>query len=75
MPENEDSSTTIHENDFAALFAASEAAGSRRQQIAVGDLVRGRVMAMGQTAAFVAIGGKGEAPSTWPSSAMRPVGR
>ena len=61
MPENEDSTQTINENDFAALFAASEANASRRQQIAVGDLVRGRVMAIGQTAAFVAIGEKGEA--------------
>ena len=61
MPEDEDSTQTINENDFAALFAASEANASRRQQIAVGDLVRGRVMAIGQTAAFVAIGEKGEA--------------
>lgn len=61
MPENEEKNTTAPENDFATLFAASEAGASRRQQIAVGDVVRGRVMAVGQTTAFVAIGGKGEA--------------
>lgn len=49
------------EEDFAALFAASEATESRQHKIAVGDLARGRVMALDQTTAFVGIGGKGEA--------------
>ena len=49
------------EEDFATLFAASEAAASRRSAIAVGDVVRGQVIALGQTTAFVAVGGKGEA--------------
>ena len=49
------------DNDFAALFAASEATESRQRKIAVGDVVRGRVIAIGQTAAFVGIGAKGEA--------------
>jgi small subunit ribosomal protein S1 len=49
------------DEDFAALFAASEATGSRQRKIAVGDVVRGRVIAIGQTAAFVGIGAKGEA--------------
>jgi small subunit ribosomal protein S1 len=48
-------------DDFAALLAESEAAASRQRKIAVGDVVRGRVIAIGQTAAFVGIGGKGEA--------------
>ncbi len=48
------------EEDFAALFEASEARAAR-SRIATGDTVRGRVIAVGQTSAFVAIGGKGEA--------------
>lgn len=48
------------QEDFAALFAASEAK-EKRQKVEVGDTVRGRVIAVGQSAAFVAIGGKGEA--------------
>ncbi len=47
--------------DFATLFAASEAAESTRGKLTVGDLVRGRVIAIGQTSAFVGVGAKGEA--------------
>lgn len=48
--------------DFASLFAASEAkAKPSRRRIAVGDSVRGRVIAVGANGAFVEIGGKGEA--------------
>jgi small subunit ribosomal protein S1 len=47
--------------DFAALFAASEAPGATRKELQVGDLVRGRVIAVGQSTAFIAIGAKGEA--------------
>lgn len=46
--------------DFATLFAASEAA-SQRRQVSVGELVSGTVIAIGQSSVFVAIGGKGEA--------------
>lgn len=60
MPDNDNQSPTAPENDFAALLAASEAE-AQRQDISVGEIVRGRVMALGQTSAFVAIGGKGEA--------------
>ena len=49
------------ENDFAALFAASELSAARRGKIEVGDIVRGRVIALGASTAFVALGGKGEA--------------
>src|SRR5262249_15464058 len=49
------------EDEFSALFAASEAAASQRGTLAVGDLVHGRVIALGQTTAFVAIGSKAEA--------------
>jgi small subunit ribosomal protein S1 len=58
---NQGEDAPIGEDDFATLLAASEAAESWRPQIAAGDLVRGRVIALGQTSAFVLIGGKGEA--------------
>jgi small subunit ribosomal protein S1 len=54
--------STGPEEDFATLFAASEAkaaGGERRAR--VGDVVRGRVIAVGAQTAFVAIGGKSEA--------------
>jgi len=49
------------EEDFAALFAASEEGRKRERRIAAGDVIRGRVIAVGATAAFVAVGGKAEA--------------
>jgi small subunit ribosomal protein S1 len=49
------------DDDFAALFAASEGTRVRERRVAAGDVVRGRVIAVGATAAFVAIGGKAEA--------------
>jgi small subunit ribosomal protein S1 len=49
------------EESFAALLAASEAGEAQRGKVEVGDLVRGRVIALGSASAFVAIGGKGEA--------------
>ena len=49
------------EEDFAALLAQSEAAEKRRPRIRSGDLVRGRVVAVGAQSAFVAIGAKAEA--------------
>ena len=46
--------------DFAALLASSEStAGSAT--IAVGELISGRVVAIGRTSAFVTVGAKGEA--------------
>src|SRR5437899_8938 len=48
------------EEDFAALFAASEEGRKRERRIAAGDVIRGRVIAVGATAAFVAVGGKAE---------------
>jgi small subunit ribosomal protein S1 len=47
------------EDDFAALFAASETEAVQRP--VVGQTVRGRVIAVGATSAFIEIGGKGEA--------------
>ncbi len=47
--------------DFASLFAESEAAEKSRRRVRAGDLVRGRVIALGAQSAFVAIGGKAEA--------------
>jgi small subunit ribosomal protein S1 len=49
------------EEDFAALLAASETERPQTRRIAAGDVVRGRVIAVGATAAFVAVGGKAEA--------------
>jgi small subunit ribosomal protein S1 len=49
------------EEDFAALLAASERAQTRERRIAAGDVVRGRVIAVGASTAFVAVGGKAEA--------------
>jgi small subunit ribosomal protein S1 len=49
------------EEDFAALLAASEKQTKREKRLAVGDVVRGRVIAVGATTAFVAVGGKAEA--------------
>src|SRR6266403_2009713 len=49
------------DEDFAALFAASEGARTRELRVVVGDVVRGRVIAVGATSAFVAVGGKAEA--------------
>jgi len=46
------------DGDFAALLAASEA---ETQRLEVGQVVRGRVIAVGTSSAFVEIGGKGEA--------------
>jgi len=56
-----DQGTAGQEGDFAALLAASERAAAQRPQAAAGDVVRGRVIAVGATTAFVEIGGKGEA--------------
>jgi small subunit ribosomal protein S1 len=49
------------EEDFAALLAASERAQTRARRITAGDVVRGRVIAVGASTAFVAIGGAAEA--------------
>src|SRR5215813_7814704 len=50
------------DEDFAALLAASEAPAKKREKrLTVGDLVRGRVIAVGTSTAFVAVGGKAEA--------------
>ena len=52
---------TQDDEDFAALLAASEAAAPRRQRIAVGETVRGRVVGIGATTAFVSIGAAADA--------------
>jgi small subunit ribosomal protein S1 len=49
------------DDDFAALFAASERKPTRDRRVGTGDVVRGRVIAVGATTAFVAVGGKAEA--------------
>jgi small subunit ribosomal protein S1 len=49
------------DDDFAALLAESETGKTRTRRIAVGDVVRGRVIAVGASHAFVAVGSKAEA--------------
>jgi small subunit ribosomal protein S1 len=59
-PTNDDEKPAPEE-DFAALFAASEAKTTTERRVRTGDTVRGRVVAIGNETAFVAIGGKSEA--------------
>ncbi len=60
-PTNDDE-TPAPEEDFAALFAASETPSAKAERrVRAGDTVRGRVIALGAETAFVAIGGKSEA--------------
>lgn len=62
MAEKQNDEGTEHEvEDFATLFAQSEVATHGRIKIEVGQVVRGRVVAVGQHTAFVEIGEKGEA--------------
>ena len=49
------------DDDFAALFAASEAEQPAQARVKAGDVVRGKVVALGPETAFVAIGAKAEA--------------
>jgi small subunit ribosomal protein S1 len=49
------------DEDFASLLAASEQPNRRERPIKAGDVVRGRVIAVGASTAFVAVGGKAEA--------------
>ncbi len=49
------------EEDFAALFAESEATQSKQKKLEVGTRVSGRIVALGPETAFVALGGKAEA--------------
>ncbi len=61
MVDPTDDTLTHDEEDFATLLADSQATASRPKRLAPGDLVRGRVVALGSDTAFVAIGGKSEA--------------
>ncbi len=49
------------DEDFAAMFAASEKTEAKRRKVAAGDRVSGRVVAIGADRAFVDIGAKAEA--------------
>src|SRR2546430_3165206 len=60
MEEEEEAMPGSDDEDFAALFAASEGR-TRERRVAAGDVIRGRVIAVGATAAFVTVGGKAEA--------------
>ncbi len=53
--------TPAADDDFAALFAASEADRPTQARVKTGDVVQGRVIALGPDNAFVAIGAKAEA--------------
>jgi small subunit ribosomal protein S1 len=48
------------DEDFAAMFAASEKDKPRTKRPKVGDLVRGKVITIGKEAVFVDLGGKAE---------------
>jgi small subunit ribosomal protein S1 len=61
MEDSKDRPDASGEDDFAALFAASEKKTAERRRISTGDVVRGRVIALAGGNAFVEIGGKGEA--------------
>jgi small subunit ribosomal protein S1 len=52
---------TEQDDDFAAMFAASEKAEAGRRKVAAGDRVSGRVVAIGADRAFVDIGATAEA--------------
>jgi small subunit ribosomal protein S1 len=54
----DDSETEPGQDEFAALFAASE---KKARQFDRGQLVEGTVVAIGPKVAFVSVGGKGEA--------------
>lgn len=49
------------EDDFATLLAESQAEETRQRRLSAGDVVRGRVIAIGPETAFVALGAKSEA--------------
>ena len=59
-PTNDDQKPAPEE-DFATLFAQSEAKTSTERRVRSGESVRGHVIAIGAETAFVAIGGKSEA--------------
>lgn len=48
------------EEDFAAMFAASEKDKPRTKRPKVGDVVRGKVISVGKEAVFIDVGGKAE---------------
>jgi small subunit ribosomal protein S1 len=48
------------DEDFAAMFAASEEAKPRARRPRVGDVIQGKVITIGKDAVFVDVGGKAE---------------
>lgn len=48
------------EEDFAAMFAASEKGAPKTKRPRVGDVVRGKVISVGKDAVFLDVGGKAE---------------
>jgi small subunit ribosomal protein S1 len=48
------------DDDFAAMFAASEKDKPRTKRPKVGDVVRGKVITVGKEAVFIDVGGKAE---------------
>ena len=53
MTDPNDDEKPAPEDDFATLFAASEAKTSTESRVRAGDAVRGRVIAIGAETAFV----------------------
>ena len=48
------------DDDFAAMFAASEAGAPKAKRPRVGDVIKGKVISIGKEAVFVDAGGKAE---------------
>ena len=56
----EDAPSPVPEEDFAALFAASEQQAPAQRKVRTGEVVGGRVVAIDADSAFVALGAKAE---------------
>src|SRR5438270_7239450 len=53
-------SPPTEDDDFAALFAASEKGAPRTKRPRVGELVKGKVISISKDAVFLDVGGKAE---------------
>src|SRR5437867_8959073 len=49
-----------NDDDFAAMFAATERGSPRARRPRVGDMIRGKVISIGKDSVFVDVGGKAE---------------
>jgi len=49
-----------NDDDFASMFAESDAGKSKAKRPRTGDVIKGKVISIGQTSVFVDVGGKAE---------------